>query len=95
MPETIGNPLSWSVDHAKAAGRHLGAVASHVGHEADGLVLPFLLFRWAFAALLLDLLVRFGAAAYRRRRLARTDLLGHVAFVFAAVALLACWLPAR
>lgn len=53
--------------------------------DAEGLVLPVLLFRWAFAALLLDLLVRFGIAAYRRRRLARTDLLGHVAFVVAAI----------
>ncbi|MFT3972675.1 MAG: DUF2189 domain-containing protein [Amaricoccus sp.] len=40
MPETIGNPLSWSVDHAKAVSHHLGSVASHVGHETDDLVLP-------------------------------------------------------
>lgn len=40
MPETIGNPLSWSVDHARAVGQHLGSVASHVGHETDDLVLP-------------------------------------------------------
>jgi hypothetical protein len=53
--------------------------------DTEGLVLPVLLFRWSFAALLLDLLVRFGAAAIRRRRLARTDLLGHVAFVLAAI----------
>jgi uncharacterized membrane protein len=40
MPETIGNPLSWSVDHAKAVGQHLGSAASHVGHEIDDLTLP-------------------------------------------------------
>lgn len=40
MPETIGNPLSWSVDHAKAVGQHLGSVATHVGHEVDDLKLP-------------------------------------------------------
>lgn len=40
MPETIGNPLSWSVDHAKAVGQHLGSVATHVGHETDDLTLP-------------------------------------------------------
>lgn len=40
MPETIGNPLSWSIDHARAVGRHFGAVATHVGHETDELVLP-------------------------------------------------------
>lgn len=40
MPETIGNPLSWSIDHAKAVGQHLGSVATHVGHETDDLVLP-------------------------------------------------------
>jgi len=40
MPETIGNPLSWSVDHAKAVGQHLGSVASHVGHEVEDLTLP-------------------------------------------------------
>jgi uncharacterized membrane protein len=32
MSDTIGNPLSWSVDHAKAVGQHLGAAATHVGH---------------------------------------------------------------
>lgn len=40
MPQTIGNPLSWSVDHAKAVGQHLGSVATHVGHETDSLTLP-------------------------------------------------------
>lgn len=52
---------------------------------AESLVVPVQVFRWLFAALLLDLLVRFGVAAARKRRLARTDLLGHVAFVVAAV----------
>lgn len=33
MTTTIGNPLSWSVDAAKAAGHHLGAVAEHIGSE--------------------------------------------------------------
>ncbi len=40
MSETIGNPLSWSVDHAKLVGRHLGAVATHVGHEVEDLEMP-------------------------------------------------------
>lgn len=40
MPKTIGNPLSWSVDHAKSVGQHLGSVATHVGHETDNLTLP-------------------------------------------------------
>lgn len=31
MTTTIGNPLSWSVDTAKAAGSHLGAVAGRIG----------------------------------------------------------------
>ena len=53
--------------------------------DAEDLVLPVFVFRWVFAALLVDLLVRFGIAAFGRRRLARTDLLGHVAFVLAAV----------
>lgn len=52
---------------------------------AESLVVPVQVFRWLFAALLLDLLVRFGVAAARKRRLARTDLLGHLAFVVAAV----------
>ncbi|HRO10188.1 DUF2189 domain-containing protein [Amaricoccus sp.] len=33
---TIGNPLSWSVDHAAAAGKHLGAAAAHIGHGDAG-----------------------------------------------------------
>ncbi|MFO1105253.1 MAG: DUF2189 domain-containing protein [Amaricoccus sp.] len=33
MTTTIGNPLSWSVDAAKAAGQHLGSVAGHIGSE--------------------------------------------------------------
>lgn len=36
MTETIGNPLSWSVDHATAVGRHLGAAATSVGHGDAG-----------------------------------------------------------
>ena len=32
MSETIGNPLSWSVDHAAAVGKHLGEAATHIGH---------------------------------------------------------------
>ena len=36
MTETIGNPLSWSVDHARAAGKHLGAAATHIGHGDAG-----------------------------------------------------------
>lgn len=36
MPNTIGNPLSWSVDTARAAGQHMGAVADRVGsHDVD------------------------------------------------------------
>ena len=31
MAETIGNPLSWSVDAARATGRHLGAVGGALG----------------------------------------------------------------
>ncbi len=41
MTTTIGNPLSWSVDAAKAAGEHLGAVAGTIGGEkAEEYVLP-------------------------------------------------------
>ena len=36
MSETIGNPLSWSVDQAAAAGKHLGAAATHIGHGNAG-----------------------------------------------------------
>lgn len=32
MSETIGNPLSWSVEHASSIGRNLGEAATHVGH---------------------------------------------------------------
>jgi uncharacterized membrane protein len=28
---TIGNPGSWAIDHAKAAGEHIGTVVGHVG----------------------------------------------------------------
>ena len=52
---------------------------------AEALVVPVRLFRWGFAALLLDLLVRLVVSVVRGRRLARIDLLGHVAFVVAAV----------
>lgn len=51
----------------------------------ESFVVPMQLFRWAFAALLIDLLVRFAAAAWRGRKSARTDLVGHVAFLLAAV----------
>ena len=41
MTETIGNPLSWSVDHAQAVGKHLGAAATHIGHgDAGELEMP-------------------------------------------------------
>ena len=41
MTETIGNPLSWSVDHAGAVGKHLGAAATHIGHgDAGELEMP-------------------------------------------------------
>lgn len=33
MAETIGNPLSWSVDAVRGAGRHLGAVAESASSE--------------------------------------------------------------
>jgi uncharacterized membrane protein len=32
MTETIGNPLSWSAQELRAAGKHIGEFASHVGH---------------------------------------------------------------
>jgi diguanylate cyclase (GGDEF)-like protein len=54
---------------------------------AESFVVPTLLFRWAFAALLVDLLVRFVVAAWRGRRSARTDLVGHTAFLVAAIPL--------
>jgi diguanylate cyclase (GGDEF)-like protein len=54
---------------------------------AESFVVPTLLFRWAFAALLVDLLVRFVVAAWRGRRSARTDLVGHAAFLVAAIPL--------
>ena len=31
MSGTIGNPGSWAIDHAKAAGQHIGEVVGHVG----------------------------------------------------------------
>lgn len=31
MTTTIGNPGSWAIDHAKAAGQHIGAAVGHVG----------------------------------------------------------------
>lgn len=34
MAETIGNPLSWSVDAVRGAGRHAGSVAGTLGGEA-------------------------------------------------------------
>ena len=41
MTATIGNPLSWSVDTARSAGHHLGAVAGSVSsHDADAAHLP-------------------------------------------------------
>lgn len=51
----------------------------------ESFVVPLRLFRWAFAALLLDLLVRLAVAAARGRRNARTDLVGHAAFLAAVV----------
>ncbi len=51
----------------------------------ESFVVPLQLFRWAFAALLFDLLVRFAAATWRGRRSARTDLVGHVSFLLAVV----------
>ena len=41
MTETIGNPLSWGVDHASAVGKHLGAVVGNVGHgDAGEMAMP-------------------------------------------------------
>jgi len=40
MNETIGNPLSWSAKEVAAAGRHLGSIASHVGHDTAHLESP-------------------------------------------------------
>ena len=61
------------------------ALAAPVVPGIESFVVPLQVFRWAFAALLADLLVRFVLAALRGRRSARTDLVGHVAFVCAAV----------
>lgn len=38
MTTTIGNPLSWSVDAARAARLHLGAAAEEIGSHEDGAV---------------------------------------------------------
>jgi uncharacterized membrane protein len=35
MAETIGNPLSWTVDAMRGAGRHLGATAETLGSEPE------------------------------------------------------------
>ena len=37
MTGTIGNPGSWAIDHAKAAGEHIGTVVGHIGltHAGD------------------------------------------------------------
>jgi len=41
MSGTIGNPGSWVVDHAKAAGEHVGTVVGHVGlTHAGGQPMP-------------------------------------------------------
>lgn len=40
MTETIGNPLSWSAREISAVGRHLGAVATHVGHDTADVEMP-------------------------------------------------------
>ncbi len=62
----------------------LGVVAPVVP-GIESFVVPLQLFRWSFAALLLDLLARFAAAAWRGRRSARTDLAGHVSFLVAVL----------
>ena len=36
MSGTIGNPGSWAIDHAKAAGQHIGTVVGHVGLTHTG-----------------------------------------------------------
>lgn len=61
------------------------APAALVVPGVESFVVPLQLFRWAFAALLADLLIRFGLAAWRGRKSARTDVVGHVAFLCAAV----------
>jgi uncharacterized membrane protein len=38
MPETIGNPLSWSAQEIGAVGRHIGEAAGRVGHGDAGSV---------------------------------------------------------
>ena len=41
MSGTIGNPGSWAIDHAKAAGEHIGTVVGHVGlSHAAGQPMP-------------------------------------------------------
>jgi uncharacterized membrane protein len=41
MTETIGNPLSWTAQELRAAARHVGTAAEHVGHgDADALAVP-------------------------------------------------------
>jgi uncharacterized membrane protein len=40
MVQTIGNPLSWSVDAARGAGRHLESVAGALGGEVHEEALP-------------------------------------------------------
>jgi uncharacterized membrane protein len=40
MVQTIGNPLSWSVDAAREAGKHLGSVAEQLGGEGPTESMP-------------------------------------------------------
>ena len=54
--------------------------------DVESFVVPMRLFGFAYALVLVDLLVRFAAAAIRGRRRARTDVAGHAAFLVAAVA---------
>jgi diguanylate cyclase (GGDEF)-like protein len=54
--------------------------------NVESFVLPMRFFGFAYALVLVDLLVRFAAAAIRGRRRARTDVAGHAAFLVAAVA---------
>lgn len=61
------------------------ALSAPIAPGIESFVVPLRLFRWTFAGLLADLLVRFALAAVRGRRSARTDLVGHVAFICAAI----------
>lgn len=85
MPETIGNPLSWSAQEIRAAARHVGSATGHVGHgDAGEITMP------RIRRLSVDDLrevLRQGAADFAARR---TDVL-FLVVLYPVIGLLLAW----